>query len=152
MKIKGFTISEISIGMILGSLIVTFGLTYLTMLNHSTLLQLNSYDKLHEFHLFNTIITNEFKHHEPQVLPNSIKFLKHGSPEVISLLTFYQDSIVFDSKTHHQFQLKGHINNETSDSKVLLKIVFPELPNTPELVYIKNTNKGFLLNTTDGKN
>ena len=148
MKIKGFTISEISIGMILGSFIVIFSFFYLVFLNQHLVLQLNTFEKLNEIKLFQKIISTEFQKNQPKIGPeNIIFFVNPSTKKTLSSLHIYSDSIVFQSLSTHVFHLKSQIEYMVTDSSqiTMLEFQFPSLPQSPQLRFQKQINPGFLL-------
>lgn len=146
MRIRGFTISEISIGMILGSLIIILGSTYISMLNQNTINQYNTYENLNQLHMLNKIIKREIRLYQPQLTDSrTITFFDCNMNVPRSTLQFYTDSIVFLSNKDFTF----HINSSfifTQDTIYSLNILFKNLPNSPSLIFYKDTNAGFKLN------
>jgi hypothetical protein len=147
MKIKGFTLSEVSIGMILGSLIVIFSFSFLTSLNQNLFIQLDSFEKTHELRLFQNILSTNFQHYNPKLDENNTIIFITSSNETNSKLMIYPDSLVYESNHPHVFMFSTEVTFSLLEESYIsfAEFKFTDLHQLPNLKFQKEINPGFLI-------
>lgn len=147
MKFNGFTLSEISIGMLLGSLIVVFGFSFLTFLNQSLFIQVKSFERINDIKMIQAIISKNFRIYDPKLTEENTITFSSKTNEIESSLQLYPDSIIYKSGKVQVFNLETNFSYRLIDSNLIdsFQLEFKELNAHTFLTFHKEYNNGFLI-------
>lgn len=147
MKFNGFTLSEISIGMLLGSLIVVFGFSFLTFLNQSLFIQVKSFERINDIKMIQAIISKNFRIYDPKLTEGNTITFSSKTNEIESSLQLYPDSIIYKSGKVQVFNLETNFSYRLIDSNLIdsFQLEFKELNEHTFLTFHKEYNNGFLI-------
>lgn len=148
MKIKGFTITEISINMLISGIIIIFIISFISYQSKILSNQITIFGQISEIRLIQSIFSQSFiKHNLITGDENHICF-HNNTPICNQEISFYPDSIVVYHPKKHVFKFKNHTNILFLQDTIISSLGITLYVNDSEhqLIYKKNYTNGTLLN------
>ena len=148
MKVSGFTITEISVNMLISGLIIIFIISFISFQNRVLLNQIKNFDRTSDLRLLQSVLSQNFsKSSLIMGNGNSICFRDYTSP-CNQEISFYPDSIIIHQPSPNTFQFKNQTDLLFLRDSIIsqIDILIYDEDQQYQLTYRKTYTEGELLN------